>query len=449
MTKDLAYADYSNPESLRTLVQHTLEITKAKGASSASASAGENSGLSVVVRMGDVETIEHHRSKHMGVTVYFGQRTGTATTSDLSPKSIQETVAAACRIARYTQEDNCAGLADPSLMATSIPDLELYRPWQLSPQAATDLALETEQAARDTDNRITNSEGAAVTTYRGCSVYGNTHGFIGDYAGTRHSISATMIAEDGTDKQRDYWYSTSRYSNELSTPKTVGERAAIRAIKRLNAVKISTRDVPILFPAEIATHLFSSFTTAVKGSSLYRDASFLVDSLGDMIFSDHVQVHERPLLIGGLGSSPFDGEGVQTTDRTLVKDGILQSYVLDSYSARKLNMETTGNAGGIHNLVVASGSKGFDGLVREMDTGLVVSELIGSGINMVTGDYSRGAAGFWVENGELQYPVHEITIAGNLRDMFRDIVAIGNDIEDRSNYKTGSVLIGQMTVAGD
>lgn len=430
------------------LVEEMLEEATRQGASSACATVGAGSGLSVSVRMGALETVEHHRSKSLGITVYFGQRTGSASSTDLDPGALKDTVSAACRIARYTEEDDCAGLADAELMATELLDLDLYHPWALEAEQATELALETESAAREVDERITNSDGASVSAYQGSHVYGNTHGFVGGYAGTRHSLSCTVIAEEGEEKQRDYWYGTSRRSDNLPSSQEIGRRAGERAVRRLGGRQLSTRNAPVIFPADQAIRLFGSFISAIRGSSLYREATFLLDHLGKRVFPESVHIREEPHIPTALGSSPFDGEGVATRARDLVRDGVLQGYVLDSYSARKLDMQTTGNAGGVHNLIVESGDQNLDQLLADMDTGLLVTELIGMGVNIVTGDYSRGAAGFWVEGGEIQYAVEEITIASNLMDMFNGIQAIGADVDTRSNIHTGSVLIDNMTIAG-
>ena len=431
------------------IVEDILAEATRQGASSACATVGAGSGLSVDVRMGELETVEHHRSKSLGVTVYFGHRTGSASSTDLTPDALKETVSAACRIAKHTQEDDCAGLADAHLMATDLPSLDLYHPWALPAEEATALALASEAAARDVDERITNSDGAGVSTYQGNQIYGNTHGFIGSYAGTRHSLSCTVIAQQGEEKQRDYWFDTARRADQLDSAEEIGRQAGRRTVRRLGGRQLSTRNAPVVFPADQASRLFGSFVAAIRGSSLYRKATFLLDHLNQPIFPELVQIREEPHIAGALGSTPFDSEGVATKARDLVSDGVLRGYVLDSYSARKLGMQTTGNAGGVHNLIVAPGDKTLDQLLMEMGSGLLISELIGMGVNIVTGDYSRGAAGFWVENGEVQYPVEEITIAGNLKDMFKGIQAIGTDIDTRSNIQTGSVLIDNMTIAGD
>jgi PmbA protein len=420
------------------------------GASSAEVAISSSSGLSVNVRIGEVETIEHTRDKALGVSVYFGHKKGSASTTDFSARAVNQCVGAACSIARHTSEDEYAGLADAALMATEIPDLDLHHPWDLSPEAAIEIALETESAARDLDGRIINSEGAGVSRVQGVQVYANSHGFNAGYASSRHSISCAVIAGDDDGMQRDYWYSVSRNPTKLEKAEDIGRRAAERSLKRLGARRISTRSVPVLFAAQIASGLLGHFIGAIRGGNLYRKASFLVDALGKPVFPAHVRIHEQPHLPGAIGSSAYDSEGVATADRDLVSGGVLQGYVLSSYSARKLGMQTTANAGGVHNLTAdpSPGESGLEELLASMGTGLYVTELMGMGVNTVTGDYSRGAAGYWVESGVIQYPVEEITIAGNLQDMFAGIRAIGKDQDTRGNIRTGSVLVDSMTLAG-
>lgn len=444
-------ADKETRERISALVEYVLGEAKKSGASAAEAGANVNQGLSVTVRLSEVETVEHTRDKGMGVTVYFGNRTGSASTTDFSPEALRETVRAACTIAKYTAEDDCAGLADPERLAKVIPDLDLHHPWNPGVDRAIELARTAETTARQYDARITNSEGASLSTHEGLEVYGNTHGFLGAVATTRHSLSASVIAQDDSGMQRDYWYTVARDARGLESPESVGREAARRSVRRLSSRKLSTRECPVLYEAMVASSLLSHFIGAVRGSSLYRHASFLLDHLGKPVFADFVRIHEQPHLKGAAGSAAFDSEGVATQPRDLVRGGILQGYVLDSYSARKLKMATTGNAGGVHNLAIAPGPEDLDlaGLLRRMDTGLFVTELIGFGVNTVTGDYSRGAAGFWVENGEIQYPVEEITVAGNLREIFRRVAGVGNDVDTRGNIRSGSVLIESMTVAGN
>jgi PmbA protein len=382
------------------------------------------------------------------VTVYFGHRKGSASTSDLSPQAVKETVRAACNFAKYTSEDPCSGLADADLMASDLPDLDLYHPWDIAVDEAIELATRCESAAREEDARIVNSEGATLNSHSGLHVYGNTHGFIGGYPSSRHSLNCVVVGKEGESMQRDYWYTLSRISDELEAPESVGQIAARRTLSRLGAQRIPTQQAPVVFQADVAVGLLRSFIGAIRGSALYRKASFLLDHLNRPIFPEFVRIHEEPRLPRGLASAAYDNEGVATTDRIFIADGVLQSYVLDSYAARKLGMQTTGNAGGVRNLRIGSGSLDLPGLLKKMDRGLLVTELMGHGINMVTGDYSRGATGFWVENGEIQYPVEEITIAGNLKEMFMGLQEVGRDVETRSSVQTGSWLIDRMTIAG-
>ena len=433
---------------LTDLTQQSLDEATQRGASAAEVVVNRSQGLSVTVRLGEVETVEYNRDKNMVINVYFGQKGGSASTSDFSPKAIKETVFAACSIAKYTAEDACAGLADVDRLAKDIPDLDLDHPWNLSLDEAIRLATDCEDAARSADERITNSEGASISSHRGTEVYANTHGFIGSVTGTRHSVSCAVIGEKDGLMQRDYWYSSARDSDELEAPRQVGNIAATRTLRRLGARKITTRETPVLFEAPAACGLLSHLVSAVRGSSLYRKASFLLDQLGEPVFPEFVRIYERPRLLKGLGSRAFDNEGVATEDRDLVNQGVLRGYVLDSYSARKLGMQTTGNAGGVHNLIIEPGSLDLEGLMKEMHTGFLVTELIGFGVNMVTGDYSRGAVGFWVEDGQIQHAVEEITIAGNLKTMFRTIEQVGNDVDRRGNIRSGSILLRNLTVAG-
>jgi PmbA protein len=418
------------------------------GATQAEAGINLSQGLSVTVRLGEVETIEHTRDKGLGVTVYFGTRSGSASTTDFSDAAVRDTVRAACSIAKYTAEDDCAGLADAELLAREPLDLDLHHPWSITPGEAIGLARECEDAARALDARISNSEGASVSAYEGLDVYANSHGFLGVVPATRHSLSASVIGQDASGMQRDYWYSSTRDPKALESARAVGEAAAHRTLRRLGARKLTTRQCPVVYDAPIASSLLSHFVSAVRGTNLYRQSSFLLGALDQSVFAPHVRIHEEPHLRGAVGSAAFDGEGVATRARDLVRDGVLRGYVLDSYSGRKLKMQTTGNAGGVHNLLIDPGRHDLAGLLREMGSGLLVTELIGFGVNLVTGDYSRGACGFWVEGGEIQYPVEEITIAGNLRDMFRGLVGVANDIDTRGNIRAGSILIDRLTVAG-
>ncbi|MCG7911977.1 MAG: metalloprotease PmbA [Candidatus Thiodiazotropha taylori] len=434
---------------LQESVEELLQEAKRQGASAAEAAVSSDAGLSVTVRLGETETIEHTRDNGLGVTVYFGHRKGSASTSDLSPQAIKETVEAACNFARYTSEDDCAGLADPSLMATELPDLDLYHPWNQSVEEAIELAIRCETAARDSDERIFNSEGATLNSHNGLQVYGNTHGFIGGYPSSRHSLSCAVLGKQGESMQRDYWYTLARRSEQLDRAESVGEMAARRTLARLNGRRIKTQQAPVLFQADVAVGLLRSFVGAIRGSSLYRKASFLLDQLGKPVFPSFINIHEDPLLSGGLASCAYDSEGVATSRKDFIQDGVLSSYVLDSYAARKLGMQTTGNGGGVRNLRINSGDQDREGLLKSMQRGLLVTELMGQGVNMVTGDYSRGATGFWIENGEIQFPVEEITIAGNMKEMFLGLQEVGSDIETRSSVQTGSWLIDNMMIAGE
>jgi PmbA protein len=382
------------------------------------------------------------------VTVYFGQRKGSASSSDLSPASIRETVSAACSIARYTSEDEYAGLPEKAHLATDFPDLDLNHPWNLRADEAIALAIECENAARGYHAEISNSEGASVNTHQGVRVMGNTLGFLQGYASTRHSLSCSVLAQRGDSMQRDYWYTVARDAHNLEPATDVGRKSAERALRRLQARSLSTRQCPVMYAAEVASGLLGSFIGAISGGNLYRKSSFLLDALDTQVFPDFVRIHEQPHLKGALGSANYDGEGVATQTRDIVSGGILRGYVLSTYSARKLGMRSTGNAGGVHNLTIDPGELDYQGMLKQLHTGLLVTELMGQGVNMVTGDYSRGAAGFWVENGEIQYPVEEITIAGNLKDMFKNIVAIGSDIDYRGNIRTGSILVERLSIAG-
>ncbi|MDH3979966.1 MAG: metalloprotease PmbA [Gammaproteobacteria bacterium] len=440
----------SLPESsrLEEMVQDIISQARAAGADEVEAGVSIDAGLSVTVRLGETETLEFNRDRVLGLTVYFDQRKGTATTADFEPDGIAATVKAACDIARYTSQDPCAGLADPERLATVIPDLDLYHPWDLQAEQAIELATECEDAARGVDERIENSEGATIASYVGMRVKGNSNGFLGGYRSSYHSISCSVIGRQDEQMQRDYWSYAARDRADLQAPADVGRMAGERTIQRLGAQRLSTRQAPVIVAAEIAGSLFGNFINAISGSNLYRKSSFLLDHLGKPVFPEFMHIHEQPLLKKALGSAPYDSEGVVTAARDIVQDGILQGYVLNSYAARKLGMQTTGNAGGVRNLTVDPGDKDLAGLLKTMGTGLLVTEFIGFGVNIVTGDYSRGAAGFWVENGEIQYPVDEITVAGNLNDMFMGIVEVGNDIDLRGNTRSGSVLIEQMTIAG-
>jgi PmbA protein len=439
-------------DQLKQLARDVLSYAKEAGGTDAAVEISEGSGLSVSVRRGKIETIEQNKDKGMGVTVYIGQKRGNASTSDFSTASLRATVDAAYNIARFTAEDDCAGLADADMLEMNPRDLRLCYPWLISTEEAVILAQRAEAAAFDVDPRITNSEGAGVHAQQSHFVAANSRGFIGGYPFSRHTLSVAPIAGKGAKMQRDDWYSSVRDAKHLAAPEKVGRYAAERALARLNARKLDTRTCPVLFEAPLAAGLLGSFVQATSGGSLYRKSTFLLDSLGKPVFPSHINVIEDPHVPGAVGSAPFDEEGVRTVRRHVVQDGVVQGYFLSSYSARKLGMKTTGNAGGSHALSLASSqtkrADDFAGMIRKMGRGLLVTELMGQGTNYVTGDYSRGASGFWVENGEIQYPVEEITIAGNMKDMFQQIVAVGNDVLTRGNKTTGSILIENMVVAG-
>ena len=436
-------------DQLRHIASDVLDHAKSKGASAAETEVSEAFGQSVTVRRGAVETIEYNRDKGVGVTVYIDQRRGHASTSDFAPKAVRETVEAALSIARFTASDDAAGLADEALLAREVADLDLYHPWSLPVESAIDLARECEAAALAVDPRITNSEGASVSTQQSHFAYGNTLGFLSGYPSSRHTVMCSVIAGEGDGMQRDDWYVQARAAADLEDARSVGRHAGQRCVRRLGARRLATMQVPVLFEAPIASSLLGHFVGAVSGGSLYRKASFLLDSLGQQVFSPLVRIRDVPDLKRGLASSPFDDEGVATHRRDVVERGVLQGYFLGSYSARKLGMASTGNAGGNHNLLLDSTGEDFSILLKKMGRGLLVTELLGMGVNQVTGDYSRGAAGFWVENGEIAYPVQEITIAGNLKDMFRAIGAVGTDVLVRGSRQCGSILVDGMTVAGE
>ena len=455
MNTSIVTADGSIEEldRLAGLAEDVIRRARVAGASQAEVAASVSTGLSVNVRLGEVETVERNRDRGFGLTVYFGQRKGTASTADLKPESIEATLAQACAIARYTEPDPFAGLADPALMQSRFPDLDLWHPWQLDVDRAIDIGREVEAAGRARAG-IANSEGAGVQCGDGVGVYANSHGFVGRERGTHHSVSCTLIAGQGDAMQRDGWYEYVRDARDFPAFDSIGRKAAERAVARLDARRLATRECPVLFAPEVARSLVGHLVSAVSGGALYRHASFLLGHAGKPVWPAFATITEQPWLPRGHASTAFDIEGVATHASTLVEDGVLQRYVLGSYSARKLGLQTTGNAGGVHNLTVAAGSidgaaLDADALLQRMGTGLLVTELIGQGVSIVTGDYSRGAAGFWVENGEIAYPVQEVTIAGNLRDMFMGIEAIGTDVDPRSSILVGSILIGRMTVAGE
>lgn len=436
----------------RDLVQQAIGHAQSLGATDAAAEISESRGLSVSVRNQDIETVEQTRDRSLDVTVYAGQRRGSASTSDFSPQALRETVEAAWHIARYTAEDPAAGLPDTALLATEFPDLQLHYPWDISAPDAAALAIRAEQAARDLSPLITNTDGASVDTYEGHFVLGNSRGFLAGYPYSRQSLSVAPIAGRGAKMQRDYWYTVARAGADLADPEVVGRYAAERTLARMSARRIKTGKYPVLFEAPLAVGLIGALVQAISGGALYRKSSFLLDTLGKPVMADHIDITENPHLLGGMGSAAFDGEGVRTQPRELVSGGILQGYLLSSYTARKLGMQSTGNAGGSHNLQLRSrdtlASDDLPAMLKKMGTGLLVTELIGQGINYVTGGYSRGAFGYWVENGEIKHAVEEITIAGNLADMFQQIVAVGADTILRGTKTTGSILIQEMAIAG-
>jgi PmbA protein len=436
---------------LQDVAAFALEEARRQGASQYEVDASLSQGLGTTVRLGEVDTIEYQRDRGLAVTVYFGKRKGSASTADLGREAVRATVEKACAIARYTAEDPYAGLVEPEYLARDIPDLDLDHPWGLTAEDAIALARRCEQAGRAVGPLIANSEGATVSSQRHTGIYGNSLGFLAGVSGTSHSISCSLIAQEADQMHRDYWFTTARDPADLEEAESVGATAGRRALARLGARKLTTRKAPVLFSPDMARGLYRHFIGAIRGPSQYRKASFLLNAAGEQIFPAFLQMHERPHIPKALASAPFDDEGAATRDRELVESGILQGYVLGSYSARRLGLKTTGNAGGIHNLIVEAcgDSPGSDELLRRMGSGLLVTELMGQGVNGVTGDYSRGASGFWIEGGAVAYPVHEITIAGNLRDIYRNIVAVGSDVDARGGIRCGSVLIAQMTIAGD
>ncbi|WP_305420764.1 metalloprotease PmbA [Photobacterium leiognathi] len=434
---------------LEAAVAKALEVA-GKQADAAEVAINKTTGISVSTRMCDVENVEFNSDGALGITVYRGNRKGSASTSDLSEAAIAQTVAAALDIANYTSEDPFAGPGPKELMARDIPDLDLFHPDEPEPDRAASIAIAAEEAALAYDPRIKQSDGASYDSHYGVRVYGNSHGMLASYASSRHSISCCVIAEGKNgEMERDYSYTTSRIASDLWTPERVGRHAAERTVGRVDAQKLTTREAPVMFAADVATGLFGHLVMGISGANLYRKSSFLVDKLGEQIFPGWLNISERPHILRGMASTPFDSEGLATYDREIIQDGVLQTYLLTSYAARKMNMQPTGHAGGIHNWMVKSTGESFEQMLKKMDRGLLVTELMGQGVNIVTGDYSRGAAGFWVENGQIQFPVSEITIAGNLKDMMQNIVAIGNDTETRSQILTGSMLLDSMKIAGE
>ena len=430
------------------IAEHLLELAQAKGASSAEVDIDKGTGLSVEVRMGAVDKLQHHNDQTLNITVFFGHRKGVASTGDFSKKALEDALEAACQIARHTSEDEFNGLADAADMAKEFPKLDLYHPWELDAEYAIEMALQAENTAREHDKRITNSEGTGVDSFAGLHLYANTHDFMGIRHSTRHSMSCAVIAQDGDSMQRDYWYTVSRVPSLLDSPDTVGAEAAQRAVRRLNARSLSTREAPVLFVPRMARGLIEQLLGALSGGAQYRKATFLLNSLGQQVFPDFVRIHEDPFIRQALASRSYDSEGVAPRQRDIVKDGVVQEYFLGSYSARKLGMKTTGSASGASNILVADTGVSFVDLIQQMHTGLMVTELFGSGVNTMTGDYSRGAVGYWIEDGLIQHPVEEVTIAGNLKDMFKGIVGITDDIDERGTVRSGSILIDKMTIAG-
>lgn len=430
------------------LVQEMLALAQQAGADQAEVSAVYQQGLNIDVRQQQVDTVSFNRDKAIGITVYLDQKKGCVSTSDLSPASLKSAVAKAIDIAKYTEKDDCAGLASPELISKEIPDLKLYHPWPLQIEEAIELAKTCENAAFKYDKRITNSDGVNVHSHQGYHIYANTNGFLGAYPTSRHSLSCVVIGQDKKGMVRDYDYTVARDAQKLLAPQEIGESAARRTINRLDAQKIPTGEVPVIFVAPVATSLIGHFMSAISGGHLFRKTSFLLESLGKQIFPGFIALDERPHLFGALGSSPFDGDGLATYPKYFVEQGVVKQYVLGTYSARKLKMNSTANAGGVHNLYISTGDQNLEQLCAEMGRGLLVTELMGQGVNLVTGDYSRGASGYWIEGGKIQFPVHEITVASNLKDMFKNIVKVGNDVETRGNIYTGSIFINKMMVAG-
>ena len=433
---------------LEGIVSTVLGIAADYGADQAEAAASHDIGLSATARLGEVESLEYTNDRGVWITVYKDQKKGSASTSDFSPAALKEAVQKARTFAEYTGTDECAGLADRELLAGDPPDLDLAHAWPLESEEAIRIAIECEDAARSHDKRITNSEGATVGTSGGVRAYANSHGFLAGYPKTSHSVSCVVVGEDNGNMERDYWYTASRDAAQLESPAAVGKTAAQRTVDRLGGRKIETVNAPVIYAPEMARGFVAHAISAISGGAQYRRSSFLLDAAGETVFPEFFKIEERPHIAGGMASAPYDAEGVRTVDRDLVVDGVVQGYLLSSYSARKLGLETTGNAGGAHNLLVPGNAEDLDSLMKDMGTGLVVHELIGQGVNAVTGDYSRGAVGFWVENGEVAYPVHEVTIAGNLKELYRRIVSVGKDQDLRSGIRCGSILVSEMKIAG-
>ena len=437
-----------NQKNLENIINSVLSKSKKIGATDAEVDIGTGIGISANVRKGKIDKLEYEREKGLSITIYIDGKKGSASSSDLSEIALQNTVEAAFSIAKHSSYDKHAGLVEKKFMAKNCPDLDLYHPSSISAQEAIELAIECEKNAFASDDRVSNSDGSIVSTYSGVNVYGNTNDFINGWLWSNHVIDCTVIAEDRSGMQRDGWYSKACDFKDLESVKHIRKKAAKRTVSRLGARKIGTSQIPVIFEAPVASGLFSAFITAISGSSLYRRASFLLDKKGEQVFASHINISENPHLKKALGSAPFDNDGVATKKRHLVKQGVLKDYVLSGYSARKLGLEPTGNAGGVHNLIIEPGKSKLCEMIKDMNKGLLITDMIGFGVNQITGDYSRGAAGFWIENGEISYPVEEITIAGNLIDMYKNIICIGNDVDKRGNILTGSVMIDKMVIAG-
>lgn len=435
-------------KTLENAVAQALELAKA-GADAAEVAVTKTTGISISTRFGEVENVEFNSDGALGITVYHQQRKGSASSTDLSPDAIARTVQAALDIARYTSPDPFAGPADKELLAFDAPDLDLFHPAELDAERGIELAARAEQSSLKFDPRITNTEGGSFNSHYGIKVFGNSHGMLQSYSSSRHSLSSCVIAEHDGDMERDYAYTIARDINDLKSPEWVGEECARRTLSRLAPRRLPTMEAPVMFAAEVATGLFGHLVGAISGSSVYRKSTFLLDSLGKQILPEWLTINEQPHLLKGMASTPFDSEGVRTVERNIVENGVLQTWLMTSYSARKLGMQSTGHAGGIHNWRIKGQGLGFEDMLKKMGTGFLVTELMGQGVSSVTGDYSRGAAGFWVENGEIQYPVSEVTIAGNLKDMWSNLVTLGDDIELRSNIQCGSALLEAMKIAGE
>lgn len=436
-------------KNINNIIKEVLAEARKQGADQAEVGVNIENGFTVNVRMGEIDVVEHHQNKGIGITVYFGKHKGSASSSDLQPDALREALLKACNIAKFTSEDPFTGLADKALMAFDYPDLDLYHPWAITPEQAIEMAKECEEIGRSKDKRIINSEGASISTHQALTAYGNTHGFIGSYPSTHHSITLVLIAKEGDSMERDYSYSVACDALNLDSLQKIANDAVTKTTRRLKPSKLKTCTAPIIFEREIAAGLLSHFLTSLYGGNLYRRSSFMLGQLGQAVLPKQFTLHENPYVLKGLGSSPFDAEGVTPQERDIVKDGILQGYILGSYSGRKLGMQTTGNAGGNYNIDITTTHQGLPDLLNQMQRGLLVTEVMGQGVNIVTGDYSRGAVGFWVEDGQIQYPVSEITIAGNLKHMLGNIAAIGHDIDYRRNLHTGSILLEEMMIAGE